>query len=375
MGRFAAPRTLGLTLVALLVLPPASAAHPGVGLLVGPDGTVYFVLSGPYPVMMLRPGSEPEFVTVDTQPRFAHHLAWLADGRILTATDQGELFVMVVGGRAELYLAEDAVDRLRESDAIPRTMPTSLRTSLGVPVGFGGDPFTVDREGRVYAVHRWNVAFSGMMSRVLRISPDGTLESFAGGRRRARDGDGDAAGLRNLHYGAMVWGADGGLYVSERERVRRIGPDGEVTTLQPEFDIAAGLAAGPDGSILVVEARPNRVVRVDPSGARTEVVTAGRFSRFRSLVGVALGPDGSLFLKDHPGDATRIWRVTDGGTPEVLAVVDHRQVEAEIGYVRPPPMPAQLDARRRSRLILGFGIPAVLLGWLVLRRFVLRRRD
>jgi len=345
-----------LALALACATPRSALAHPGVGILVGQDGTVYFVLYGPHPVMMIRPGGTPEFATPDAQPRFIHHLAWAPDGRLLAATDGGVLWAITPGVGAEPYLPE----------------PSGAEDDDPPFVGEFGDPFAVDADGSILTVRDHDPLFGDLRGRVIRIGLAGTITPFVGGARPGKDGGGEDAGFGTLHYGAMAWDAGGTLYLTERERVRTVTPDGVVASLGPALEIGAGLAVEADGSLLVVEARPGRVLRIDPSG-RAETVTED--DRFVRLVGVAAGPDGSIYLKDHPRLATRIWRLEPAGDLTMLAEVDHLEVEEAIGYEPPPPTPAQDRERMRSYLILSAGIPvALMLFWLGRRRFTLSSR-
>lgn len=133
-----------LVVVALSATP--ATAHHGPGILVGPDGTVYFVMTGPFPVMMIRPGGEPEPATPALEPTWVHHLVWLADGRIAAADHEGVLWVIEPGVSAVRYFTTESIERLRTSDALPRDLYAETRERIGIPRGlrwrpvYGGRP-------------------------------------------------------------------------------------------------------------------------------------------------------------------------------------------------------------------------------------------
>ena len=126
-----------------------------------------------------------------------------------------------------------------------------------------------------------------------RVSPDGSLiETIAGTtNRQAPLGDGKPA--KEAHIGAvadMTVAPDGTIYWTERYsqignwkgRLRKLAPDGLVTTVagngdlaaqdgNPAYDVAIGadpkgVALGSDGSIYLALQFERKVIRIDPSG-------------------------------------------------------------------------------------------------------------
>jgi serine/threonine-protein kinase len=70
--------------------------------------------------------------------------------------------------------------------------------------------------------------------RVRRLAPDGSVTTVAGGQpfNAADNGDGGLATAANLgNPQGLSLGADGSLYLSDTDRVRRVGPDGRITTV------------------------------------------------------------------------------------------------------------------------------------------------
>ena len=126
--------------------------------------------------------------------------------------------------------------------------------------------------------------------RVRRVSPNGIIDTVAGTGVRGYEGDGGPATQALLAgpIGVAV-GADGSLYIAdyfsevERASVRRVGPDGIVTT------VAGGVANGPTGdgglatqarliSPSVVPVTVALVSMVGEDGAAT-VGSAGTFTK------------------------------------------------------------------------------------------------
>ena len=126
-------------------------------------------------------------------------------------------------------------------------------------------------------------------NRIKRLSADlGSITPVAGG---TGGGSTDGAGAAALFLGptALTHDAAGNVYVADSGNytIRRIAPDGTVSTLAG----LAGSAGNTDGS--------------------------GSAARFTRLDGIAIGPDGDLYVSDR--DNARIRRVTTAGVVSTYA--------------------------------------------------------
>jgi sugar lactone lactonase YvrE len=143
--------------------------------------------------------------------------------------------------------------------------------------------------------------------------------------------DGPATETVVLSPRGLAVGRDGSLYVTDGGSfVRRVDPAGTITTIPgaDETDNPCALALGDDGSLYIAEAAAERVRRVDPDGATTTVAGTGRhgFSGDGGPAvdaglglpnGVAVAPDGSIYIADTWND--RIRRVDADGTITTVA--------------------------------------------------------
>lgn len=139
------------------------------------------------------------------------------------------------------------------------------------PVGLG-----VNAQGSVYVADAYN-------STVRRISPEGVVSTLAGspGDSGWRDGTGAKARF-NTPVG-LALDAQGNVYVSEyfNNVIRKITPDGVVSTFagkpgkggfadgktaEAQFLHPQTLSFAPDGSLIVADAGNNRVRRIAPDG-------------------------------------------------------------------------------------------------------------
>lgn len=186
----------------------------------------------------------------------------------------------------------------------------ALRAAVGFPVEVAVDP-----RGGFAIVHdeRW----------IRHVDPGGTIRTVAefaqptalaydasgslwvselGGRVLRRDA---ATGALTAYTGfnqphGLDVAADGTLYVCDtfNNRVQRISPGGEVTTLAAGLNLPVDLDVAPDGNVYVADFGGSRILRITPGGAITPVP-----GDFRGTNSVAVGADGSIYYTER-GRAT-----------------------------------------------------------------------
>jgi DNA-binding beta-propeller fold protein YncE len=121
----------------------------------------------------------------------------------------------------------------------------------------------VDAAGTVYVADSDNYT-------IRRITPDGVVSTLAGtaGARGQADGTGPAARF-TFPWGLAVDRA-GNLFVADRTNVRRLTPEGVVTTLAPAgtFSEAIGIAVDGAGAVFVADANQHTITRLGPEGGR-----------------------------------------------------------------------------------------------------------
>ncbi|MCI0341911.1 MAG: hypothetical protein L0216_12310 [Planctomycetales bacterium] len=148
------------------------------------------------------------------------------------------------------------------------------------------------------------VARSG--HRLLRWSREGALSLLAGGRKGTADGTGEAAEFEDLSMGALAVAPDGSVLLADGNRIRRVAKDGTVTTVaggteegdrdgrgaEARFRRPSGLALSPGGALVVADFGNHKVRRVAPDGTVTTLAGTGERG-FRD------GPASEALL-DHP---------------------------------------------------------------------------
>jgi sugar lactone lactonase YvrE len=137
----------------------------------------------------------------------------------------------------------------------------------------------VDAHGNIYVADSYN-------DRIRLITPDGRVSTVAGkGTPGYADGDRSNA-LFDTPCGIAVAG-DNSLIVADtgNDRLRRISPDGNVTSLPAELSNPIGLAITYDNFIYVTELDRSRVVQIAPDGT-THVIADRR--HFNQPSGIAI---------------------------------------------------------------------------------------
>ena len=326
---------------------PATAACSGSpqGVAVAPDGTIYFADSGSNRIRKVTPGGiittvagkgvpgvDPGGFDGDNKPA--------TDALLLQPQD------VALGPDGSVYIADLNNNRVRRvtPDGI---ITTVAGNGLGGYGGDGGpaiaatvgapQALAVGSDGSVYIT-------SG--DRIRRVSPEGVIDCVAGqpGVIGALGDGGPAREGRVNGPQALAVGPDGSLYIADtgNNRVRRVSPDGIITTIAgtggggdsgdggqailAEINSPRAVAVGRDGSVYVV---PNasgqgRVRRISPDGIITTVVGGPALpgcintycgdggpataADFKVPEGLAVGPDGSLYIAAS-GVTRRILRI------------------------------------------------------------------
>jgi len=167
--------------------------------------------------------------------------------------------------------------------------------------------------------------------RIRKVARDGTVTTVAGtGQEGAANGAAASATFRGPRGVAV--GADGTIYVADtgNHLIRAISPSGTVATLAGSpgkkglknapgsgalFNAPIGIAVGPDGSLYVTEfdnhairlvSKDGKVVRqIAGTGTKGFKDAATLDSQFDSPVGIAVDKDGIIFIADAANNRIR----------------------------------------------------------------------
>ena len=216
-------------------------------------------------------------------------------------------------------------------DGSPRFQDTN-------PAAFS-DPFgvAVAADGTVY------VADAGESNRIRKITPDGIVATFAGGKEGFSDGLTMAASF-NTPSGLAI-DADGNLYVADtgNHRIRKITPEGQVSTLagdgtagyvdgpasQARFNGPIGVAVDARGNTYVADTYNDRIRVISSDGQVSTVAGNGTpgyvdgdrsTAQFDTPCGIVTAADGSLIVADTGND--RLRKITPEGSVTTLPGAD-----------------------------------------------------
>lgn len=244
--------------------PAATSAHPASGIVVDPDGQVFF-------------------------QDIAGRAIWKidADGKLTKFSD-------TVGGH---WMALDAEGRFARAELkrVERVTPAGVKPAL--LVADGGAPIAVGRDGHLY----FGLRLSGgdkVAAGLTRISPDGKEGPFAPDLKETAE---------KLGVSGLAAGSDGSLYLACSSAVLKVKADGTVTKVadsvevkdcdvdypdnNPKFPMPAlrGLAVDARGAVYAAATGCHCVVKITPDG---KVETVLKADRPWSPTGVAVsGPD------------------------------------------------------------------------------------
>lgn len=239
------------------------------------------------------------------------------------------------------YVIDGSPHRLRKiaADGTVSTLAVSSGTGCaasGASVAFDGaiTSLAVDSAGNVYLVQ-------DTCHTVLKISPTGTVSVYAGASGVSGATDGPRESARFQYPSLITVDGSDNLYIRDWRGIRRITPDGTVSTyfvsatgpagidgpqgVATFFDLS-GLAADAAGNLFATtSANTVRKLSVDrvvstiagATGVAGSSDGVGTAARFHFPNGIAVGPSGSLVVADTGNHTIRF--ITADGAVSTLA--------------------------------------------------------
>jgi sugar lactone lactonase YvrE len=203
----------------------------------------------------------------------------------------------------------------------------ATNASIGWPHGLA-----LDREGNLFIAETYR-------ERVRKVSLDGTITTVAGTGISGFSGDGGPAAKAKLSSpNGLATDTAGNIYVADMDnhRVRKVGPDGIITTVagiglagfsgdggparEAQLNQPFAVAVDSAGNLFISEWHGSRVRKVSPDGIITTVAGGGAASpsvegapatsvALRALTGIAVDAAGNLYISDSSllGSGSRDW--------------------------------------------------------------------
>jgi len=304
---------------------------------------------------------------------------------------------LAMDAAGNLYVSDQDNNRIRviSLQGVVTTLagggPNDLEGGGGYADGLTGearfdDPegLDVDASGNIYVADSENHS-------IRRIAPDGEVTTLAGGGHNDFEGGGDYAdGLageaRFDDPAGLDVDAGGNIYVADSENhcIRRIAPDGEVTTLagaihiggliggyvdgaaaEAEFNRPLDVAVDNAGNLYVADYQNHAIRRITPEGEVSTIAgnglpgsvdgvgTAAQMGNPNRLV---FDQAGNLYVTEgHSGDlgerqrGNRVRRIAPDGTVTTLAGADTAgrvYGTGELGYADGPALQALFSSPR-----------------------------
>jgi len=327
-GGWRSAKTLGASVITTAAGSYKQGSTPS-GVAVGPDGSIYTADYNRNRI--LRVGTDGVMTTIAGNGTAGYG----GDGGPATSAMFSNPIDVAVGPDGSIYIADYGNNRIRRvsPDGIITTVAGNgdtyyFRGGDGIPATNAAIYFptgvAVGPDGSIYIADRGN-------NRIRRVRADGIITTVAG--RGNYDGDygGDGGlGTSAAFSGprSVAVGPDGIIYIADEgnHRIRRIGPNGIITTVAgngaggysgdggPATSASlygpGGVAVGTDGSIYIADQANLRIRRVGPDGIITTVAGNGvggysgdggsaTSASFYTPFGVAVGPDGIIYIADY----------------------------------------------------------------------------
>ncbi|HWA88213.1 MAG TPA: protease pro-enzyme activation domain-containing protein [Opitutus sp.] len=262
-----------------------------------------------------------------------------------------------------LFVTDSTNDTLRK--ITPAGVVTTIVGSPGVSGTADGSAaearlnnpggLTLSSDGNIYIADSENFT-------IRKLTPDGIVSTFAGQAGTAGTTDGTGSVARFTEPENIASDAAGNLYVPDGggETVRKITPDGEVTTLAgapgiagfadgagsaARFNLPTGIAVDGDGNVYVADLLNHRVRKITPAGVVTTLAgtdTAGStdgdstVATFDLPAGVAVDAEGNVYVADSGNNNVR--EITLAGVVTTIAplppATDAENIDGDPGQAR-----------------------------------------
>ena len=254
-----------------------------------------------------------------------------------------------------------------------------------------------DNAGNVYI---------GERGRIRRVAPDGIITTIAGTGTFGFSGDGGPAAAAQIEYMlALAMDTAGNLYLSGGDRIRKIDPNGIITTIagtgtegfsgdggpatQARIGTASAIVVDTDGTVFFSDGRHHRVRAITPGGTITTIAGNGKTSGYPatglarrvSLVypaGLALDARGHLLIsssgRNQVVSYTRGLTAAAAGrcSRDAAREIFERRSIGNAGYMEHPEYQVfcgRFAGRRSRTMVASAAIPSCggSIGWFVYR--------
>jgi sugar lactone lactonase YvrE len=279
------------------------ASYGGLDVSIDTDGNLYVTNNDRFEIVKINPNG-----TITTL------LSTFND------TNRGTPMGITVGNDGYVYATVGNTIRKIFPDGTVIVLAGSTSADFGYADGQGAEArfaipwgITVDANGIVYVADFLN-------NKIRKITPDGTVTTLAGSTYGSVDGPSNLAQFAGP-IGLTV-DSIGNIYVAESSKIRKITPDGTVTTVagstggyydgpaaEAQFSQPRGIAIDTNGNMYITDHSNFVVRRISPDGMVVTVAGStfgsvdgpGASAKFCQTSGIAMDASGAIYLTQRGG--------------------------------------------------------------------------
>jgi sugar lactone lactonase YvrE len=294
---------------------------------------------------------------------------------------------VTVDSSGKLYIADTGNNRIRQV-----TLDGLINTVAGGgSSGFSGDGglataamirmpsgIAVDSSGNLYIADMIN-------NRIRKVTPDGMISTVAGNGTRGFSGDGGQATMAMLNWpNKLAVDSSGNIYFADgdNERIRKITPDGKITTVvgsgnmgfsgdggpatAAQYIWVGGMTIDSSGNLYFSDYQNHRIRKVDTNGVINTVAGSGTTpgpngggysgdggpataAKLKHPTGVAVDSAGNIYFGDSDNSVVR--KVT-GGIIKTIAGNGHPGYSGDGG----PAIQARLNGGMIANPSIGVAV-------------------
>lgn len=308
-------------LAIVLSLHQRADAHPATGIVVDSKGNVYF--SDLETIWKVETSRKLTVFRPGIRGRHVHEL---------TIDSEDNLFGADISYESQKWVS--AVWKMTPSGDLTYLLKPTIDPPRGMSLWH-------DSQNNMYWVDQNNHVKSRTL--LLRRTPEGAVTTLAGGAWGHADGKGIEARFGSI--GGMTVAADGNIYLTDGDSLRRVTLDGVVTTLARDLTTRtsedsptlfggnhgslAGLSVGPDGTAFVADSGNRRLLKIREG--KPQVVLRSEPPFFPT--GAAITPTGEVYILEvgltlpNISSGPRVRKLTTDGKTIVVATVGENRSE------------------------------------------------